>query len=96
MGNFITITGMNHYYGEGVFEKEQIITIKKDFENKHDNEAILAEFFPLGKIGYVANSPYTVIGECMSAGRVYDKFDDSCKAIVKFVLPKGLICELVV
>lgn len=26
----------------------------------------------LGKIGYVANSPYTVLGESMSVGRRYE------------------------
>ncbi|MGZ1185693.1 hypothetical protein ACXO3P_00375 [Lactobacillus delbrueckii subsp. bulgaricus] len=30
----------------------------------------------LGKIGYVANSPYTVLGESRSAGRLYDLIDD--------------------
>jgi hypothetical protein len=26
-----------------------------------------------GKIGYIANSPYTVLGKSMSAGRMYEK-----------------------
>ena len=31
----------------------------------------------LGLIGYVANSPYTVLGESMSAGRLYDKIEET-------------------
>ncbi len=93
MANYVTITGLSHYYGQGIFEKEQRITLRKDPENRHDKEAIQAEFSPLGKVGYVANSPHTVIGDCMSAGRMYDKFGDSCEAVVKFILPKGIVCE---
>ncbi len=96
MADFVTITGLSHYYGKEAFEKEQVITLTKEPENKYDKEAIMAEFHPLGKVGYVANSPRTVIGECMSAGRVYDKFEDTCQAVVKFVLPNGIVCELTV
>ncbi len=94
MENFVTITGLSHYFGQEAFEKEQVITLRKDTQNEHDNEAIMAELFPLGKIGYVANSPYTVIGDCMSAGRLYDKFECTCEAVIKFVLPKGIVCEV--
>lgn len=31
----------------------------------------------LGKVGYVANSPYIVKGESMSAGRLYDRIGDT-------------------
>ncbi len=95
MANFVTITGISYYYGKDAFEKEQIITLKKEPENKYDTEAIMAEFFPLGKIGYVANSSHTVIGDCMSAGRLYDKFDKTCNAVVKFIFPNAIVCEVV-
>ena len=49
----------------------------------------------LGLVGYVANSPYTVQGESMSAGRLYDRIGDTAKGIVKYVLPQGVLCELV-
>ena len=39
----------------------------------HDREAIRADMTGLGKIGYVANSPYTVVGESWSAGRLYEE-----------------------
>ena len=49
----------------------------------------------LGKIGYVANSPYTVLGESYSAGRVYDKKSEEANGKVKFILDRGVICELI-
>jgi hypothetical protein len=48
----------------------------------------------LGLVGYVANSPYTVQGESMSAGRIYDRIGDTAIGIVKYVLPQGILCEL--
>lgn len=48
----------------------------------------------LGKIGYVANSSYTVIGESMSAGRLYDKIGDTAYAKVVLVTPAGTICKI--
>lgn len=47
------------------------------------------------KIGYVANSPYTVLGESYSAGRLYDKIEDEAQGKIKFILDKGVVCELV-
>ena len=48
----------------------------------------------LGKIGHVANSTHTVIGESMSAGRIYDKIGNYAYGVVKYVLPQGVICTL--
>ena len=46
------------------------------------------------QIGYVANSPYTVVGESYSAGRLYDKIGDEATGTVLYVLPKGVLCVL--
>ena len=46
------------------------------------------------KIGYVANSPYTVLGESMSAGRLYDKIGDCAKGKVILVTQAGALCKL--
>ena len=48
----------------------------------------------LGKIGYVANSSYTVIGDSMSAGRLYDKIGKTAYAKVELVTPAGTICKV--
>lgn len=91
---FITITGTNHYLGDEFLKKGTRVTLIKDPDNKHDHEAIRVEMEGLGKIGYVANSTYTVLGESFSAGRLYDKIGDKAVARVKYVLPKGVICAV--
>lgn len=48
----------------------------------------------LGLVGYVANSIHTVKGECLSAGRIYDRISRKAKGTVKLVLPDAVICRL--
>lgn len=91
---FITITGTGHYLGDEFLEKGTRVMLIKDPDNKYDHEAIRVEMEGLGKIGYVANSTYTVLGESFSAGRLYDKIGDKAVARVKYVLPKGIICSV--
>lgn len=57
-------------------------------------EAIQVKAKGLGKIGYVANSPFTVKGESMSAGRLYDKIGDKAKGKVIFVVDGGVVCRI--
>lgn len=91
---FITITGTNHYLGDEFLKKGTRVTLINDHDNKYDHEAIRAEMEGLGKIGYVANSTYTVLGESFSAGRLYDKIGEKAIAMVKYVMPKGVICSV--
>lgn len=49
----------------------------------------------IGKIGYVANSTYTVVGETLSAGRLYDKIGKKAKAKIVHVIPGGAVCKIV-
>ena len=49
----------------------------------------------LVKVGYVANSPYTVKGESMSAGRLYDKIGGKAKGKIVFVTDGGVICKVI-
>ena len=42
----------------------------------------------------MANSPYTVFGESMSAGRIYDKIGETASAKVVYVLHNGVICKI--
>ena len=92
---YFTFTGLNHYYGDSFLEKEMIVYLKKEEDNEYDKEAISVNLPELGKIGYVANSPYTVLGESYSAGRLYDKISEEASGKVKFILSKGVICELI-
>ena len=89
---WFTITGMDHYQGSDFLEKGMKVRLEKEPDNKHDMEAIQVKMKGLGKIGYVANSPYTVIGESFSAGRLYDKIGDTAKGKVFMVMDKGVLC----
>lgn len=91
---YFTITGTRHHYGQEFFEPMQEVKLVKEPDNEFDKEAIKVEMEGLGLVGYVANSPFTVQGESMSAGRIYDRIGDTAKGIVKYVLPQGILCEL--
>lgn len=91
---FITLTGTKHYFGNDFLEKGMKIRLEKEPNNEYDKEAIKVTYEGLGKIGYVANSSYTVIGESMSAGRLYDKIGDTAYAKVVLVTPAGTICKI--
>ncbi len=93
---YFTVAGTNHYFGQEFFEPKMEVKLIKEPDNEFDKEAIRVEVDGLGTVGYVANSPYTVQGESMSAGRLYDRMGDTAKGIVKFVLPQGILCELFV
>lgn len=35
------------------------------------------------------------MGESMSAGRLYDRIGDTTKGMILYVLPQGVLCEIV-
>ena len=49
----------------------------------------------LGLCGFVANSTYTVEGDTMSAGRLYDKIGKKAKAKVVYVLSNRAVCKVI-
>lgn len=91
---YITVAGLKHYFGNEFLEKDMTVTLEKEPDNELDNEAILVKVEGLGKIGYVANSPYTVLGKSFSAGRLYDKIGDDATATVMYVLENALMCTI--
>ncbi|MDO5590440.1 MAG: HIRAN domain-containing protein [Lachnospiraceae bacterium] len=91
---YITLTGTRHYFGNDFLKKDMKIRLQKEPDNEYDKEAIKVTFDGIGKIGYVANSAYTVLGDCMSAGRLYDKIGDTAKAKVVLVTEHGTVCRL--
>ena len=88
---FITLTGTKHYFGNDFLKKGTKIRLEKEPDNEYDKEAIKVTYEGLGKIGYVANSSYTVIGDSMSAGRLYDKIGKTAYAKVELVTPAGIM-----
>lgn len=88
---FVTITGIDHYYGKKPFEIGRIVKLIKDKSNEYDKEAIAAYLPFIETIGYVANSTNTVYDGTISAGRLYDKIDDYAYARVMFVTRTSVI-----
>lgn len=91
---YFTLTGTNHYYGKDFLKLGMKVLLTKEPTNTFDKEAIRVELKSLGKIGYVANSSYTVQGESLSAGRLYDKIGKKAAGKVIHILPHGVICEV--
>ena len=91
---YFTLTGTKHYFGTDFLKKGMKVQLIKEPDNPYDKEAIRIEIEPLGKIGYVANSSYTVLGESMSAGRLYDKIKHKATGKVQFITEQGVICSL--
>ena len=105
---YFTITGTGFFEGDKFFEKDMEVLLEKEPDNKYDHEAILVKMPGIGKVGHVANSCSTVIGESYSAGRIYDKIGESYSAgriydkigdtavgKVLYKMPRGILCELV-
>lgn len=93
---YFTITGCNHYFGQEFMKKGMKVTLVKEPDNKFDKEAIRVEMKGLGKCGYVANSPQTVMGKSMSAGRLYDRIGDKAKGKIMYVMECGIVCKILV
>lgn len=91
---YFTLTGLNHYFGDAFIKKGLEVKLIKEPDNKYDKEAIRVEVDGLGKIGYVANSTNTVLGESFSAGRMYDRFGKKSKGKVVYVTSRGVLCKL--
>nr|WP_177296312.1 HIRAN domain-containing protein [uncultured Blautia sp.] len=90
---YFTLTGTKYYHGKDFLEKGMKLFLVKEPDNEYDKDAIRVELPGIGKIGYVANSPYTVIGESISAGRMYDKMGKKAIGTVKFVTTNGVVCR---
>lgn len=91
---YFTITGTCFYHGKDFFEKDMAVKLVKEPDNDFDKEAIKVELEGLGLVGYVANSPSTVVGESYSAGRIYDKIDDTAEGKVLYVVDDGVLCYI--
>lgn len=93
--SYITITGCDHYLGTKVLRLHQKVVLKKDLDNVYDGEAVAVYLESGMKIGYVANSIYTVAKGTHSAGRIYDTFDQTCEGKVMFILDECAIAQVV-
>ena len=88
---YFTVTGTGHYFGSDFLKPDMRVSLTKEPDNDYDKEAVRVELEGLGTIGYVANSPYTVVGESYSAGRLYDKIGDTAEGYVLYVVDNGVL-----
>ncbi len=91
---YITLTGTKHYHGSDFLKPDMKVQLIKEPDNEYDREAVRVELPVLGKIGYVANSTCTVLGETYSAGRLYDKIGERAAARIVMITPHGTICKV--
>ena len=94
MKYYVTLTGLNYRFGAQPFAVGQKVKLVKEPENDFDREAIRAELPGLGKVGYVANSPHTVLGDTCSAGRIYGKIGKKVHAKVELITERGVIARV--
>ena len=92
---YITITGIQHYYGVTPFKIGKKVCCIKEPDNPHDGEAIRCYMKQIGTVGYVANSVYTVAGGTRSAGAISHKVKKKFKVEVMFVTKTFIICRVV-
>lgn len=92
--NYITITGLNHYYDKEPFKIGGLVKLTKEPNNKYDCEAIAVQLPYIGTVGYVSNSPRTTYLGTYSAGRLYDKINDMCFAKILFITHCSVIAEI--
>lgn len=92
---YITITGMNYYYGMKPFSIGKRMKCIKEPGNPYDSEAIKVTMKEIGTVGYVANSPFTGATGTMSAGRIYEKVRKKFVVEVMFITASKVICKVV-
>ena len=91
---YFILTGTKHYYGKDFLKPGMKLLLEKEPDNEYDKEAIMVKLEGLGRIGYVANSPYTVLGDSLSAGRLYDRIGKKAYGKVVLVTPQGVLCKV--
>lgn len=91
---YVTITGLNHYFGMRPFKIGSLVSLIKEPDNDYDDEAIMVMAPMLGKVGYVANSPHTTASGCLSAGRLYGEVPNECVAVVRFMTASKVIARV--
>ena len=92
---FITIVGAEYYLGTESLAIGQELNLKKDPDNRYDDESIKVETESGATCGHVANSVSTVARGSHSAGYIYNSINDNQKCKVAFILDERVIAELV-
>ena len=91
---YVTINHLDNYDGSKNFRVGDKLSLRKDHNNPYDDEAIMACNKHDIKCGYVANSVYSVARGTQSAGRIYEKMDETDDCTVRFITDEMLIAEM--
>ena len=91
---YVTVTGFANYYHKKPFAIGNVLICVKEPSNKYDSEAITVKLPIIGKVGYIANSPASIAGGTLSAGRIYDKVEDKFFVRVMFTTQSKVICKV--
>lgn len=91
---YVTINHTEDFGGVLGFRVGDTLTLRKDHNNDYDDEAIMVYGKHDTKCGYVANSVESVARGTMSAGRLYDRIDESCECIIQFILDGVMIATV--
>ena len=83
-----------HNISKDFLEAGMRLMLENELDNEYDKEANQVKLESLECIGYVANSPRTIVGESYNAGRLYDKISDKAFGKVLYVMPTGVLCKL--
>ena len=60
----------------------------------HKKPFAIGNVLIIGKVGYIANSPASIAGGTLSAGRIYDKVEDKFFVRVMFTTQSKVICKV--
>lgn len=92
----ISVAGQKFYDGGFKLKKNELVTLVKEPENKHDPDAIRIE--KKGEtVGYVGNSSWTVPEGITSASKIKNAFTNKANARILFTyLDEYLIAKLIV
>lgn len=91
----ICIAGTQFYEHFAPFKEGLILDLIKEPENEHDEYAIRVEV-DQKKVGYVANSPNTLIEEAKSARQISDYFESRTKAQMMFIfMERYVVAKLI-
>lgn len=91
---FVTLTGIGNKGNMKHLKVFDRLLLLKEHDNAYDSEAIRVEAPFVGKIGYIANSVHTKAKGTMSAGRLYDKFEEHCFGVILFVTAENAILKV--
>ena len=91
---FLTVNHLDDFSERADYRIGDVLSIKREDDNRQDDEAIAAFNLDGVKCGYVANSVSTVARGTYSAGRLFDKIGAEAHCIIRFATKDALICEL--